>query len=249
MPRLHVPRLEVFANREEAAAAAADRIARVIARPAVLGLATGRTLIPVYEQLTRRHAAGLSFAAATTFNLDEYWPIAPEHPGSFHAYMQRHLFDHVDLAACRRRLPGGLAEEAEIATACRDYERAIQEQGGIDLQLLGLGRNGHIGFNEPGSAHDSRTRRVELHQSTREDNARDFPGEAAPRYAITMGIGTILEARQILLLAFGSSKASALARLLAGPVSLELPASALLAHGQVTIFADPEAARNLAEPS
>ena len=247
MSRLHAPTLRIFPTREAAAAAAAEQIARVLARPAVLGLATGNTLVPVYEQLVRLHRAGLSFTCTCTFNLDEYWPIAPEHPSSFYQFMRRHLIEQVDLDPYNCVLPSGMLAEVELAEYCLEYERWIEDAGGVDLQLLGLGRNGHIGFNEPGSPHDCRTHQVELHRSTREDNRRAFPGSEPPTHAITMGIGTILEAREILLLAFGPSKAQALKGMLRGPVSPDLPASALRTHASVTIFADPEAARDLDE--
>ncbi|MBI4882085.1 MAG: glucosamine-6-phosphate deaminase [Planctomycetes bacterium] len=242
------PRLLIFSAAAQAATAAADAIARLIqshadqGRAAVLGLATGRSQIGVYAELVARHRAGLSFAGVESFNVDEYYPIAPEAEGSFHAFMRRHFFDHVDLPAEKRHLPDGAAPEEHAERSCRAYEARIQAAGGIDLLLLGLGRSGHIGFNEPGSGRDSRTRVVALHQTTRRDNARDFDGGEAPERAMTMGIETILEARSILLLAFGAAKADVLARALAGPASAELPASFLLEHGDVTVLADEAAA-------
>ncbi len=242
------PRLLIYASAAQAAAAAAEAIARLIqdragqGRGAVLGLATGRSQIEVYAELVSRCRAGLSFARVETFNVDEYYPIAPEAPGSFHSFMRRHLFDHVDLPANRRHLPDGSVPENDLESSCRLYEERIQAAGGIDLLLLGLGRSGHIGFNEPGSGRASRTRVVELHPTTRRDNTRDFAGGAVPERAVTMGIATLLEARNILLLAFGAAKAEVLARALAGPASADVPASFLLEHGDVTVLADEAAA-------
>ena len=229
--------------------AAEQRVAELVAatvraKPdAVLGLATGRSMIAVYAQLLRDYrAGGLTFANCTSFNLDEYCDLAPSHPASFARYMRTHLFDHVDIAPGRWRLPDP-AGTPETAAA---FERAIRYAGGIDLQLLGVGRNGHIGFNEPGSAFDSRTRKVILDESTRTANAPDFPaGEVVPGAAVTMGIGTILEARKIVLLATGTAKAGALARALCGKPGIDCPASALQTHQAVTVICDVAAAAAL----
>ena len=220
----------------------------------VLGLPTGRTPEGMYERvaaLCRRESH--CFAEATSFNLDEYVGIGPEHPGSYAAYMERHLFAHVDLPPARRNLPDGLAravrrgepsvaEAAALAAECRRYEAAIRAAGGLSLTFLGLGRNGHIAFNEPGSPFDGRTRVVALDASTRRANAAEFPpGEEVPTRAITMGIGTILESTSIVLLASGAAKAGAVARLRSGEVGEELPASALHRHGDVTVLVDEAA--------
>lgn len=243
--------VKVFETAELASRAAAGKIAEQIrARPApgrcaTLGLATGRTPLRVYEELVRNHRAGLSFANVVTFNLDEYHPIASTHPGSFRSFMKRHLFDQVDLRGDRCHLPDGSLGEAEVEACCRAYEAEIADCGGIDLQLLGLGRNGHIGFNEPGSRRDSRTRRVRLHPTTLADNARAFEDGKVPDGALTMGIGTILEARSILLLVLGARKARTLERMLGGPISRDLPASFLREHEHVEVLADRAAAAAL----
>jgi glucosamine-6-phosphate deaminase len=217
------------------AIAAADRIAaQVRATPgSVLGLATGRTMEPLYAELCQRHQRGLSFVDCTSFNLDEYAGLPPGDPGSFRWFMEQQLFSRVDLHPARTHLP----DPADDGTA---YEQAIAAAGGIDLQLLGLGSNGHIGFNEPGSAFDSRTRRVSLDEATRRQNAAQFGGDwqAVPASAVTMGIGTILAARSILLLVTGAAKADILARCLLENPDPQRPASALQHHPDVTLIAD-----------
>lgn len=236
------PQFRIFPNGEATAHAVAAHMAQALKeRPRLrLGLATGNTFVPIYAALVELHrAGGFSFAQATSFNLDEYIGLSREHPASFAAYMQRHLFAHVDLPADKGLLP---RVEGDIETACRDYEAAIAA-GGIDLQVLGIGRNGHIGFNEPGSAFNSRTRAVELTRSTREANQGDFPpGETVPPSAVTMGIGTILDAREIVLVALGASKAQALQTAFQSPPSPDSPASALQSHPNVLIFCDQAAA-------
>lgn len=208
----------------------------------VLGLATGRSPIGIYDRLVQQHAAGLSFRLVTTFNLDEYWPIEPTHPASFHRFMHERLFDRVDLPRGQRHVPHGWLDEAAIAGHCADYEAKIVAAGGIDLALLGLGQNGHIGFNEPGSARESRTRLVTLDPRTRADNAAAFADQdAVPRHAITMGIATILDARRIVMLCFGAKKAQILKAALEGPIASSVPASFLREHPNVTIYADREA--------
>ncbi len=207
----------------------------------VLGLATGSTPVRLYGELVQRHHAGaVSFARASSFNLDEYVGLAPEHPQSYRAFMNRELFDHVDIDPSRAHVPDGLADPADEA---RRYEQAISDAGGIDLQVLGIGRNGHIGFNEPTSSLASRTRLKTLAPSTIEANSRFFaPGETPPRLAITMGIGTILEARRVLLLATGRAKAPAVRNAVEGPLSAMVPASALQWHNDAVILVDRDAA-------
>ena len=238
--------LRVVADAGAVAAEGAEEIARCIQSSprSVLGLATGRTPVAVYARLRAMQAARrISFAGVTTFNLDEYGGLPPDHPASYHRYMRRELFDHVNIAPGAWHVPDGMTAPGPASAA---YETTIRNAGGIDLQLLGIGENGHIGFNEPGSPFDSRTREVTLAPSTREANAAEFPaGEAPPETAITMGIGTILEARRILLLATGPRKAAALAAALCGPVGPEMPASALRLHPAVTIIADRAAAAGL----
>ncbi|WP_127144314.1 glucosamine-6-phosphate deaminase [Pelagibacterium montanilacus] len=234
----------VAAAEQEAASLIAQLL---VAGPnAVLGLATGRSMIGVYEELVRRCERGdVSFARAQSFNLDEYCGLPAEHPASFAAYMDRHLFGAVDIDPARAHLPDGNAPDG-----ARAYEDAIAAAGGIDLQLLGIGRNGHIGFNEPGSDRDTRTRIVDLAQETRKANAPDFPdGLPVPDRAITMGIATIMKARRIVLLATGAAKAEALADALEGAVGKHNPASFLRLHPDVTIVCDPEAAHTLTPPT
>lgn len=213
-------------------------------------LPTGTTPEGMYQEIVAAcRAKTRCFAEVVTFNLDEYVGIPRDHPGSYWTYMQTRLFRHVDLDPARTHLPDGLAlavreERPELgldpalAIECARYEAAIAESGGIDLAFLGLGRNGHIGFNEPGSPFHSRTRVVTLHDSTREANAPFFPGEPVPARAITVGIGTILEARAIILLASGPAKQPAIARLVSGVPSTDFPASALLRHDDVMVIVD-----------
>ncbi|RLI23840.1 glucosamine-6-phosphate deaminase, partial [Candidatus Bathyarchaeota archaeon] len=184
---------------------------------------------------------GLSFSRVTTFNLDEYVGLPPDHPQSYHYYMFHNLFDHVDVRRENVHIPDGMAENLD--EECRRYEEAIKEAGGIDLQLLGIGRNGHIGFNEPGSPFDSRTRVVKLSEQTRKDNARFFNSiDEVPTHAITMGIGTIMEARRIILIASGEAKAEAIAKAVKGPKTVDVPASALQDHPDCLFIIDKEAA-------
>jgi glucosamine-6-phosphate deaminase len=222
---------------------AARRVAeQVRAKPAcVLGLATGRTMLPLYDELARLHAAeGLSFARVTAFNLDEYVGLDPEQPGSFRHFMRVHLLERTDLPARSLHLPD--AARRDPAEAARAYEAAIRAAGGIDLQLLGLGRNAHIGFNEPGSSLASRTRVKALAEETRAAGA--LPGRV--RMAITLGLGTILEARACLLIATGAAKADAVAAAIEGPLTASAPASVLQLHPQVVAYVDDAAAAKLA---
>lgn len=230
------------------AGAATDRAAGLIAErlrekpEIVLGLATGGTMEAVYARLIRDHReAGLSFAGVTSFNLDEYVGLAPDHPCSYWHYMRHHLFDHVDIDPRRAHLPCGDAPDPE-AEAAR-YEAAIREAGDIGLQLLGLGLNGHIGFNEPTSSLNSVTRIKTLTRSTRDANARFFARpEDVPHLAITMGIGTIARASEVLLLAYGAAKAQVVAAMIEGPLTAACPASALQFHRKVTVVIDRAAA-------
>lgn len=231
------------ADADAAAKAVAAAFAALIrAKPdAVLGLATGTTAEPVYEELVRLHREeALSFARVTTFNLDEYVGIGLEHPGSYHAYMRQHLFDRVDIDLARTHLPDGRAADPAVAGAA--YEAAIKAAGGIDLQLLGIGRNGHIGFNEPGADPAGLTGAVDLAPATLEANAAVFPGGAVPPQAMTMGLGTILSARAIVLLATGPTKAAAVKAALTGPITVDCPASLLRRHQAVAWHLDAEAA-------
>jgi glucosamine-6-phosphate deaminase len=216
-------------------------------RPAVLGLATGSTPVGVYHELVRLHRdEGLSFANVETFNLDEYWPMAPGSIHSYRRFMQEHLFDLVDLDPAKCHVPPGDIPRDAVTAACRDYEARIRAAGGIDIQLLGIGKTGHIGFNEPGSGADSRTRLVTLDTVTRRDAAADFFGEQnVPRQAITMGVASILDAREILLLATGEHKAGILRRAVEGEVDHAVAATFLQRHPAVTVYADAAAAADL----
>ena len=201
----------------------------------VLGLPTGRTPIGMYDRVVRECSREYHcFRDVTTFNLDEYAGVPSEHPGSYCTYMKQHLFDHVDLDATQTHLPNGMAPDLDAE--CLRYEREIRDAGGLALTFLGLGRNGHIGFNEPGTPFDARTRVVRLTESTRKANAEHFPNAPVPTHAITMGIATILESQRIVLLVAGSGKEEALARLRSGEITTEFPASALWGHGDVTVM-------------
>lgn len=204
----------------------------------VLGLPTGRTPIGMYDRVVRECSREYHcFREVTTFNLDEYAGLPREHPGSYFSYMKQHLFDHVDLEPSNAHLPCGTAPD--LAAECIRYETEIRDAGGLDLTFLGLGRNGHIGFNEPGTPFNARTRVVELTQSTRHANADLFADGHVPTHAITMGIGTILESRRIVLLVSGNGKEEAVARLRSAAVTEQFPASALWRHEDVLVLGTP----------
>lgn len=211
----------------------------------VLGLATGSTPEGLYQQLINQYKAGnVSFKDVKTFNLDEYVGLNADDSNSYRYYMQEKLFNHIDLPARQAFLPNGDADDLE--KECYDYETRIRDSGHVDLQILGLGLNGHIGFNEPGTAFDSRTHVVELDASTREANARFFPSiDDVPEKAITMGIDTIMESRKIVLLVSGENKADAVEQLVNGEVTEGFPASILQKHRDVTIIADEGALSKL----
>lgn len=213
-----------------------------------LGLATGGTMIGVYKQLVRLHKEGaLDFSSVVTFNLDEYLGLAAVHPQSFHYFMREHFFSHVNVAPNNIHIPDGTIR-GNYDQYCAGYEESIRKAGGIDLQLLGIGRNGHIGFNEPTSSIGSRTRLKVLSKETLDDNSKFFAvGEESPRCAITMGIGTILEAGKVLLLATGAAKAAAVAKSIEGPVASAVSASALQLHSDVTFIIDDAAASQLTQ--
>jgi glucosamine-6-phosphate deaminase len=211
--------------------------------PAVLGLATGSTPIGVYRELIRMHREeGLSFGRVITFNLDEYYPMDPGSVHSYHRFMWENLFSRLDIPAANVHIPRGGIPRERVEEECRRYEEAIRGAGGIDLQLLGIGRTGHIGFNEPGSGVESRTRLITLDLVTRKDAAADFFGEDnVPREALTMGVGTILEAREILILATGEHKAHIVRRAVEGEVDHEVAATFLQRHGATTFYLDAAA--------
>ena len=232
---------------DEMSKLAAKMIADAIrAKPnIVLGLATGGTPEGCYKELVRMHKEeGLDFSQVVTFNLDEYVGLPPDHPQSYHYYMDVHLFNHVNIKRENIHIPDGMAKDLE--KHCQEYEEMIKKAGGIDLQLLGIGRNGHIGFNEPGSPFDSRTRVVELTETTRRDNARFFKSiDEVPTHAVTMGLATIMEAKKIILLASGENKADAIAKAVEGPKTTRVPASILQDHPDCTFIIDKEAASKL----
>jgi glucosamine-6-phosphate deaminase len=211
----------------------------------VLGLATGSTPLGLYRELIALHCAGeIDFSRASSFNLDEYLGLGPEHPQSYAFFMREHLFQHVNLPPERIHIPDGLADDCDREAA--DYEASIRLAGGIDLQLLGVGANGHIGFNEPSSSLASRTRIKTLAPQTISDNARFFGDPASvPRHVITMGIGTIMEARRTLVLAMGPAKAEAVAAMAEGPITASCPASILQMHPRCTLVIDEAAAARL----
>jgi glucosamine-6-phosphate deaminase len=227
------------------AAGAIDKLLR--ARPdAVLGLATGSSPLPIYDELVRLHLQeGLSFARATAFTLDEYVGLPPQHPQRYLNVITREIAERVDFAPGAVRGPDGLA--TDLAAACSAYEDAISSAGGVDLQILGIGTDGHVGFNEPGSSLASRTRIKTLTEQTRADNARFFDDDidAVPHHCLTQGLGTIMAARHIVLIATGRSKADAVHQLLEGPVSAMWPATILQHHRHVSVLIDNAAASRL----
>jgi glucosamine-6-phosphate deaminase len=247
--RERVP-LRIFESSKNASRAVAHRIAELIkqrqsdGKACVLGLATGSTPINVYQELIRLHKEeGLDFGNVVTFNLDEYWQVPADAIQSYWMWMHENFFNYVNIPAENIHIPLGMVAEDDIDDHCDAYEQAIIAAGGIDFQLLGIGRSGHIGFNEPGSGEDSRTRRIHLDKITRMDAASDFFGEEnVPEMAITMGVGTILDAREVALLAFGEHKAPIIKEAVEGEISLEVAASFLQEHANATFYLDSAAA-------
>ena len=225
---------------EDAARLAADRFQELIcAKPAcVLGLATGATPVPLYRELIAREKAGLiDFSRVRSVNLDEYKGLAPDHPQSYRRFMQENLFDHIAIRPENTYVPDGLT--TDVAAMCAAYERTIEELGGVDLQLLGLGHDGHIGFNEPCDHFPVRTHEVALTESTRQANARFFASEAeVPAAAYTMGVGTVMAARRVLMIVTGADKADILRKAFFGSVTPWVPASILQFHPDVTLICD-----------
>jgi glucosamine-6-phosphate deaminase len=241
-------RIRVFASARALARALAGNITSALAaKPGlVLGLPTGRTPIPLYREIVRLHHVGRAdFSCATTFNLDEFLGLDPRDPRSYRAFMQRHLFDHVNLSPPRIQFLNGATRDVE--RECRRYEHAIDRAGGIDLQILGLGMNGHIGFNEPARALVARTHRTRLTPATRRANTALFENRASavPREALSMGMATILRAKRIVLLATGATKARCVQRMMEGPVTTRLPGSFLQLHRCAEIWLDRAAASRL----
>ena len=211
----------------------------------VLGLATGGTPVGMYQELIRMHREeGLDFSRVTSFNLDEYVGLSGDHSQSYRYFMEDNLFNHINIDKAKTHVPSGMAEN--VPASCQKYEGDIKNQKGVDLQLLGIGSNGHIAFNEPGSPSDSRTREVDLTEKTIKDNARFFENESeVPRKAVTMGIATILEAKKIVLLATGGNKAEVVAKAIKNPATTDIPASFLQNHPGCVFVVDKEAAKGL----
>ena len=240
-----IPRISVYPDAQAAGRALAGRVAReMLAKPSiVLGLPTGRTPLHMYAELRRLAAVGeADFARVTTFNLDEFLGIPVSHPGSYRSFMQEHLFKHVNANPGRTHFLEGMAPDP--AVECQRYEDAIAAAGGIDLQILGIGTNGHIGFNEPADVLHVRTHRVTLKPETRQSNAALFgrEPERVPAEALSMGMGTILHARAVVLLATGATKASCVQRVVSGEITTHLPASFLQLHDDVELVLDEAAA-------
>ncbi|HMP15136.1 MAG TPA: glucosamine-6-phosphate deaminase, partial [Saprospiraceae bacterium] len=245
---------QVYATSGEASRSVAQEMANLIRQKAasgkrcVLGLATGSTPTTVYAELVRMHREeGLSFRNVVTFNLDEYYPMQPNQLQSYVRFMNENIFDHVDMPRENIHIPDGTQPRATVDAYCREYEEKIKNFGGLDLQILGIGRTGHIGFNEPGSGQESRTRLITLDHITITDAASDFFGEEnVPRKAITMGVGTILAAERIILMAWGEGKAPIIRRTLEGPITDEVPATYLQKHPNTTVVLVEAAAAELA---
>jgi len=243
----------VLDDHQAVAVEVAQRIAAVIrarnaeGRAAVLGLATGSTPIGVYRELIRMHREeGLSFKRVVSFNLDEYYPMPPDNIHSYHRFMWENLFSQVDVDPANVHIPDGTVKREKLDAWCAAYEQAIRDHGGVDIQILGIGKTGHIGFNEPGSGETSRTRLVHLDTVTRRDAAADFFGEEfVPREAVTMGVATILDAREIVILATGEHKARIVRRAVEGQIDLEVAATFLQRHPATTFFVDAAAAVEL----
>jgi glucosamine-6-phosphate deaminase len=232
---------------EELSKAAAAVVADLVNHKpnAVLGFATGSSPVGLYQELARlHHKEGLDFSKVTTFNLDEYVGLAGDHPQSYRRFMNEKLFNHINVPVQNTHVPSGTSTNHKAF--CEWYEKQIRDAGGIDLQVLGIGSDGHVAFNEPGSSLGSRTRMVTLTEQTIDDNARFFKKKAdVPRHAISMGVGTVLEARKLLMVVNGKSKAPALAAAIEGPITSMITASALQLHPDVIVFVDEDAAAQL----
>jgi len=244
---------QIFTDSAAAAKALALEVKELIlsrnqaGKPTVLGMATGSTPVPFYRELIRMHKEeGLSFKSVVTFNLDEYFGLGPDHPESYSNFMAEQLFDHIDIPKENINIPSGTVTSDQVFTHCRQYEDKIDALGGIDIQILGIGRTGHIGFNEPGSSRDSLTRRITLDRVTRQDAASDFRGEQnVPHFAITMGVGSILRAKKLVLMAWGENKAGVVAKAVEGPMTEAVSASFLQDHADARFFIDHGASREL----
>ncbi len=232
---------------EDISKLAASMIAEIVRRKprAVLGFATGSTPLETYKELIRMHREdGLDFSQVVPFNLDEYIGLPKENDQSYHYFMWENLFKHINVLESNVHIPDGMA--ADLHKHCLEYEEEIFDHGGLDVQLLGIGSNGHIAFNEPGSSLGSRTRIKTLDERTRQDNARFFSSmDQVPRYCLTMGIGTILEAEKLILLANGANKAEAVQKTVEGPITASVPASAIQLHPDATVIVEKEASTKL----
>ena len=244
----NVPAHLTFSSAKAASAAVANEISELIrsrnaeGRPSVIGLATGNTPTLLYAELIRLHQEGLSFRNVVTFNLDEYLGISRDNSESYWHFMHCHLFHHIDIAPGNINIPDCGTPSGELETHCANYESLISKTGGIDLQVLGIGRNGHIGFNEPGATADLPTHVTDLNPVTVNDAAASFGGAGnVPQSAITMGVKTILAARRIALLAFGAAKAEIVRKALTPGITADVPATYLQAHENATFFLDQEA--------
>jgi len=245
--------VQVYPHANDACRAVAQQIAdcirerAVAGKSCVLGLATGSTPVGVYNELVRMHQdEKLSFANVFTFNLDEYFPLQPHELQSYRRFMRENLFDLIDIPKENALVPDGTLPIEQVADYCKWYEAEIEKAGGIDIQLLGVGRTGHVGFNEPGSAKASRTRLITLDRMTRVDAASDFFGqEHVPRRAITMGVGTILDARKIIMMAFGEHKAPIIREAVEGEINSNIAASFLQEHPNAEVILDQAASANL----
>lgn len=248
----HIP-TTIYSSASDASKEVAGEVADLIrqrnkeGKNTVLGLATGSTPTQVYSELIRLHKEeGLSFKNVITFNLDEYYPMEPHSLQSYVRFMNEHLFDHIDIPEEQVHIPDGTLPEETITDYCRQYEEKIRQAGGLDIQLLGIGRTGHIGFNEPGSRPDSRTRLITLDRITRKDAASDFFGEEnVPRRAITMGVGTILDAERVILMAWGEGKAPIIREAVEGKIREQVPATYLQEHDNAEVILDDASAEKL----
>ena len=244
--------VNIFSDPAQVAAEVAGRIRTLVIERAgvgkktVLGLPTGSTPLGVYQELIKMHREGLDFSSVVAFSLDEYYPISPSSVQSYHNFIHTNLFDFINIPADQIYIPRGDVPADQLEASCKEYEGALRAHGGFDLVLLGIGRSGHIGFNEPGSRRSTRTRVVSLTQLTRKDAASHFFGDAnVPRHAITIGVGTILDAEEIILMATGEHKANIIRRAVEGPISEEVVASFLQEHSQAALYVDEAAASEL----
>ena len=242
----------VFKNSDEASEFVAKEIATLIKqrqrekKHCVLGLATGSTPTRVYEELVKMHKEGLSFSNVITFNLDEYYPMQPDSLQSYVRFMREHLFDHIDIPKKNINIPDGTLPKDKVAAFCKAYEKKIESLGGIDIQVLGIGRTGHIGFNEPGSSERSVTRMITLDQITRMDAASDFFGEEnVPKKALTMGVGTILKSKRTIMMAWGEGKAMIVQKAVEGSITDQVPSTYLQKHADVLVVLDDAASSHL----